>query len=88
MLRLDSCPLFSSYQLPSRYTLYHAYSKFYLTIYSFTKILGLEVVSGISIIITLLDTSIKIYDNTRNSIKLSKTFEYVRYRLPIILYIL
>lgn len=49
---------------------------------------GLEVIGGISAIITLLDTSIKFYDSTRNDIKLPETFESVRHRLPVILHIL
>lgn len=49
---------------------------------------GLEVIGGISSVITILDTSIKIYDGAQNDIKLSKTFEVVRRRLPVILDIL
>ncbi|KOS41254.1 hypothetical protein ACN38_g7863 [Penicillium nordicum] len=49
---------------------------------------GLEVIGGISAIITLLDTSIKFYDSTRNDVKLPKTFESVRNRLPVLLHIL
>jgi hypothetical protein len=49
---------------------------------------GLEVIGSISAIITLLDVSIKIYDNARNDIKLPETFESVGRRLPIILQIL
>ncbi|KAJ5611988.1 TPR repeat protein [Penicillium lagena] len=49
---------------------------------------GLEVIGGISAIVALLDTSIQVYDSARNDIKLSKTFESVRRRLPVILHIL
>jgi hypothetical protein len=49
---------------------------------------GLEVISGISAIITVLDTSIKVYDSARNDLKLHQTFESVQRRLPIILQIL
>ncbi|EAW19385.1 TPR repeat protein [Aspergillus fischeri NRRL 181] len=49
---------------------------------------GLEVIGGISAIISLLDASIKIYDSARNDIKLSATFEVVRRRLPVLLHIL
>ncbi|KAJ5344404.1 TPR repeat protein [Penicillium brevicompactum] len=49
---------------------------------------GLEVIGGISAIITLLDTSIKFYDSTRNDVKLPETFESVRNRLPVLLHIL
>lgn len=49
---------------------------------------GLDVIGGISAIISLLDASIKIYDSTRNDIKLSSTFEVVRRRLPVLLHTL
>jgi hypothetical protein len=49
---------------------------------------GLEVIGGISAIITLLDASIKVYDNARNDMKLPETFNSVRRRLPVILHIL
>jgi hypothetical protein len=49
---------------------------------------GLDVIGGISAIISLLDASIKIYDSARNDIKLSSTFEVVRRRLPVLLHIL
>jgi len=48
----------------------------------------LEVISGISAVITLLDTSIKIYDSAKSDTKLSETFEVVRRRMPVILHIL
>ncbi|KAJ5183227.1 TPR repeat protein [Penicillium capsulatum] len=49
---------------------------------------GLEVIGSISAIITILDASIKIYDNTRNDMKLPEVFESVRRQLPVILQIL
>jgi hypothetical protein len=49
---------------------------------------GLEVIGGISAIITLLDASIKVYDSARNGMKLPETFESVQRRLPVILHIL
>lgn len=49
---------------------------------------GLEVIGGISSVITLLNTSIKIYDSAQNDMKLPETFEVVRRRLPVILDIL
>ncbi|GLI79762.1 hypothetical protein PoHVEF18_008103 [Penicillium ochrochloron] len=49
---------------------------------------GLEVIGGISAIITLLDGSINVYDSARNDMKLPETFESVRRRLPVILHIL
>ncbi|KAB8256696.1 TPR-like protein [Aspergillus pseudonomiae] len=49
---------------------------------------GLDVIGSISAIISLLDTSIKIYDSARNDIKLSSTFEAVRRRLPVLLHTL
>lgn len=49
---------------------------------------GLEVIGGISAIITLLDASIKFYDSTRNNMKLPETFESVRRQLPVILHVL
>jgi hypothetical protein len=49
---------------------------------------GLEVIGGISAIITLLDASIKIYDSARNDMKLAETFKSVQRRLPVILHIL
>lgn len=49
---------------------------------------GLEVIGGISAVITLLEASIKIYDSTQNDAKLSETFKVVRRRLPVILHIL
>lgn len=49
---------------------------------------GLEVLGGISAIISLLDASIKIYDSAQHDIKLSATFEVVRLRLPILLHTL
>lgn len=49
---------------------------------------GLDVIGGISAIISLLDASIKIYDSALNDIKLSSTFEVVRRRLPVLLHTL
>ncbi|KAJ5655748.1 TPR repeat protein [Penicillium longicatenatum] len=49
---------------------------------------GLKVIGGISAVISLLDASIKIYDSAHNVIHLSTTFEVIRRRLPILLYIL
>ncbi|KAJ5813504.1 TPR repeat protein [Penicillium pulvis] len=49
---------------------------------------GLEVLGGISAVISLLDASIKIYDSAQHDIKLSATFEVVRLRLPILLHTL
>jgi hypothetical protein len=46
---------------------------------------GLEVIGGIAAVISIIDASIKIYDSARKDMKLSKTFETVRRRLPIIL---
>jgi hypothetical protein len=46
---------------------------------------GLEVIGGISAVISIIDASIKIYNSARKDIKLSKTFETVGRRLPIIL---
>jgi hypothetical protein len=49
---------------------------------------GLEVISGISAVITVLDASMKIYDSARSDAEISETFEIVRHRLPVILQIL
>ena len=49
---------------------------------------GVEVVGGISAVVTILEASINIYDSARNGMKLSETFEVVRPRLPVVLYIL
>ena len=46
---------------------------------------GLEVIGGISAVIGIIDTSIKIYDSARKDLKLSETFKTVGRRLPIIL---
>jgi hypothetical protein len=46
---------------------------------------GLEVIGGISAVISLLDASIKIYDSARNDLKLPETFEIIRRRLPVVL---
>jgi hypothetical protein len=46
---------------------------------------GLEVIGGLSAIIGVIDASTKIYDSARKDLKLSKTFEVVGCRLPIIL---
>ncbi|CAG8907052.1 unnamed protein product, partial [Penicillium egyptiacum] len=47
-----------------------------------------EVIGAISAVITLIDTSIKIYDSALKDIKLSETFEVVRRQLPVILHTL
>ncbi|KAJ5887797.1 hypothetical protein N7495_007838 [Penicillium taxi] len=44
-----------------------------------------EVIGTISAVITLIETSIKIYDSAKKDIKLSEIFETVRRRLPVIL---
>lgn len=49
---------------------------------------GLEVISSISAIISILDAAVKIYDKAHSDIKLPETFEVVRRRLPIILHTL
>jgi hypothetical protein len=49
---------------------------------------SLEVIGGISAIITLLDASINVYDSARNDMKLPEPFEPVLRRLPVILHIL
>ncbi|KAJ5624186.1 TPR repeat protein [Penicillium lagena] len=49
---------------------------------------GLEVIGGISTVITLLDASIKVYDSVQSDARLSGTFEVVRRRLPVILHVL
>lgn len=49
---------------------------------------GLDVISSISAIISLLDASIKIYDSAQKDIKLSATFDVVRRRLPVLLHTL
>ncbi|KAJ6003231.1 TPR repeat protein [Penicillium sp. IBT 35674x] len=49
---------------------------------------GLEVLGGISAVISILDASIKVYDSAQHDIKLSATFEVVRLRLPILLHTL
>jgi hypothetical protein len=49
---------------------------------------GLDVIGGISAVITIIDASIKTYDSARKDMKLSETFESVGRRLPIILDIL
>lgn len=46
---------------------------------------GLEVIGAISAVISIIDASVKIYDSARKDIKLSKTFDTVGRRLPIIL---
>lgn len=46
---------------------------------------GLEVISGISAVIGIIDASIKIYDSARNDLKLPEAFKTVGQRLPIIL---
>lgn len=49
---------------------------------------GLEVIGGISAVISILDASVKIYDKAQKDIKLPETFKVVRRRLPIILHTL
>lgn len=49
---------------------------------------GLEVIGGISAVISLLDASIKIYDSACHDIKLPATFEVIRRRLPVLLHTL
>jgi len=49
---------------------------------------GLEVISGISAAIGIVDASIKISDSARKDLKLGDAFEAVRRRLPYILAIL
>lgn len=46
---------------------------------------GLKVIGGISVVISIIDASVKIYDSTRKDIKLSKTFDTVGRKLPLIL---
>lgn len=45
---------------------------------------GLEVIGGISAVISILDASKRIYDNVQKDINLPKTFEVVGRRLPVI----
>lgn len=47
-----------------------------------------DVIGAISAVITLIETSIKIYDTAQKDIKLSETFQIVGRRLPIILHTL
>ncbi|KAL4946962.1 hypothetical protein BDW69DRAFT_135257 [Aspergillus filifer] len=44
----------------------------------------MEVVGGISAIISLLDVSIDLFKNTRKDLQLSETFEVVRRQLPVL----
>jgi N-terminal domain on NACHT_NTPase and P-loop NTPases len=46
---------------------------------------GLEVIGGISAVISIIDASIKIYNSARKDLTLSETFKAVGQRLPIIL---
>ena len=46
---------------------------------------GLEVIGGISAVVSIIDASIKIYNSARKDLKLSEAFEAVGHRLPIIL---
>jgi len=86
---LNPFPLFSLLNILELCVVSHIlYEISQLLIAYHLKMSGLEVIGGISAIITLLDTSIKFYDNTRNDIKLPETFESVRNRLPVILRIL
>lgn len=47
-----------------------------------------DIIGTISAIITLAETSIRIYDSAQRDINLSKTFEVVRRRLPVIIHTL
>jgi hypothetical protein len=46
---------------------------------------GLEVIGGISAVISIIDASIKVYNSARKDLKLSETFKAVGRQLPIIL---
>ena len=46
---------------------------------------GLEVIGGISALIGILDTCIKIYQRAQQDLKLSETFRLVALRLPVLL---
>lgn len=48
----------------------------------------MEVIGGISAVITVLEKTIEIYDNALRDVKLSATFEVVRRRMPVLLHIL
>jgi hypothetical protein len=56
-----------------------------IILYYLIKMSGLEVIGGISAVISIIDASIKIYNSARNDKKLPDTFEAVGCRLPIIL---
>lgn len=45
---------------------------------------GVDVIGGISAVITIIDVSLKIYHDTRKDLKLPQTFEIVVHKLPII----
>lgn len=45
---------------------------------------GLDVLSGISAVISIIDASLKIYNDTRKDLNLPQTFELVVLKLPII----
>lgn len=45
---------------------------------------GVEVVGGISAVITIIDTCIRLYNNAQKDLKLSETFQAVARRLPIL----
>jgi hypothetical protein len=86
---LNSCLLFSLLDILELRIVSHILCEIsQLLIAHHLKMSGLEVIGGISAIITLLDTSIKFYDSTRNDVKLPETFESVRNRLPVLLHIL
>lgn len=46
---------------------------------------GAEVIGIIAGVVTILETSVKIYDDVKKNLNLSKAFETVRQRLPILL---
>lgn len=46
---------------------------------------GLEVIGGISAVITIIEASVKIWDNAQKDIKLPETFKVVAHRLPLLL---
>ncbi|KAJ5166372.1 TPR repeat protein [Penicillium canariense] len=49
---------------------------------------GLDVIGGISAVISILDASIKLYDSAKRDAKLTTTFEAIRRRLPVLLHTL
>lgn len=46
---------------------------------------GLEVIGGISAVITIVEASVEIWDNAQKDIKLPETFKIVARRLPLLL---